>query len=193
MTASSTYPNPVRPDRHWQAAYVSFSVYGSSSGFYLPGSEDTMSIADREFQVDDTGGSTVLLWPRNLRKREQARVFEYADAQGWPIVRGGTSGRQASANVLIRVKGARSNYRGAIENVPCFFDEPQNEKKDWSDIPVEVGSNWVATADNLGRAAPQGVTCRSIGELRNGRSSENPEAPHPGDRRQLLLAARPGR
>lgn len=167
VTSSTTYPNPVH--RPWQASYMSFSMYGTSSGFYLPGDPDTMSIADHQFKVDRTGGSTVLVWPRNLSKPEQRRVFHYARNQGWAIVRGGTSGRQASANVLIRIKGAKSNYFGAISKVPCFFDPPRNRHKPWSDIPVQNGSRWVASPKNLGTGAPQGVTCRSIRSLSSGR------------------------
>lgn len=60
-------------------------MYGSSSGFYLPGDPDTASIADREFKVDATGGATVLVWPRNLSNRDQRRVFRYARKKGWAI------------------------------------------------------------------------------------------------------------
>lgn len=169
LTPSSTYPNPVRPGQPWQAAYISLSMYGSSSGLYLPGDPHTSSIADGEFEPDRTGGSTVLIWPRNLSRRQQARVFAYAKEKGWAIVRGGTSGRQTSANVLVRVKAPASDYFGRESKLPCFFDEPDNKNKPWSDIPVQNGSPWVATAKNLGAAAPQGVTCRSIRMLASGR------------------------
>ena len=171
VTPSTTFPNPVH--RPWQASYMSFSMYGTSSGFYLPGDPDTMSIADRQFKVDPTGGSTVLVWPRSLSKRDQQRVFHYARKNGWPIVRGGTSGRQASANVLIRIKGAKSDYYGGISKLPCFFDKPKNRHKPWSAIPVQDGSEWVATGKNLRSGAPQGVTCRSIRALRSGSCLNN--------------------
>lgn len=162
LTPSSTYPNPVRPGQPWQAAFVSLSMYGSSSGFYLPGDPRTSSIADGEFKPDRTGGSTVLIWPRDLPRRQRARVFDYARRKGWAIVRGGTSGRQTSANVLVRVKAPASDYFGGESHLPCFFDAPENRHKPWSEIPVQNGSPWVASAENLGAAAPQGVTCRSI-------------------------------
>jgi hypothetical protein len=164
---STTFPNPVR--KPFQATYMSFSLYGSSSGFYLPDDPDTMSIADRQFKIDGTGGSTILIWPRNLPKGEQRQVFRYAHKKGWAIVRGGTTGRQTSANVLVRIKGAKSDYFGSISNVPCFFDKAGNRHKPWSAIPVQDGSKWVASAKNLGAGAPQGVTCRSIRAVRKGR------------------------
>ena len=166
VTSSTTYPNPVKEP--WQASYISFGMYGTSSGLYLPGDPDTASIADRQFKVDRTGGSTILIWPRNLSKRQQSRVFDYAKRKGWPIMRGGTSGRQASANILIRIKGAKSDYFGATSKLPCFFDSHKNGHKPWSAIPVQNGSKWVASAKNLGAGAPQGVTCRSIRVLRRG-------------------------
>jgi hypothetical protein len=96
-------------------------------------------------------------------------VFSNARKQRWAIVRGGTAGRQTTANVLIRIKDARSDYFGAISKVPCFFDDPSNDDKPWSAIPVQRGSKWVATAKNLGAGAPQGVTCDSIRALGSGR------------------------
>jgi hypothetical protein len=167
VTSSTTFPNPVSTP--WEATYMSFSLYGSSSGFYLPGSPDTMTVADRQFKIDPTGGSTILIWPRNLSAEQQQRVFRYARQNGWVIVRGGTSGRQTSANVLIRIKGAKSNYFGSTSNVPCFFDSHKNQSKPWSAIPVQNGSKWVASAKNLGAGAPQGVTCRSLRDLASGR------------------------
>ena len=167
VTSSTTFPNPVR--KPFQATYMSFSLYGNSSGFYLPGDPDTMTLADRQFRVDRTGGSTILIWPRNLSAPKQKRVFRYARKEGWAIVRGGTSGRQTSANVLIRIKGAKSDYFGSTSNVPCFFDSHKNRHKPWSAIPVQDGSKWVATAKNLRAGAPQGVTCRSLRALGSGR------------------------
>jgi hypothetical protein len=169
VTGETTYPNPVDPSRPWEAAYISFSLYGTSASLYLPGDPRTNSVAGAEFKADATGGSTILIWPRTMSRRDQRRVFDYADAQGWAIVRGGTEGREASANVLFRIKGAASDYYGADSNVPCFFDEPQNKHKRWDDVPVDDGSPWVATAANLGAAAPQGVTCSSIDALTSGR------------------------
>lgn len=173
VTGSTTYPNPVDPSRPWEAAYISFSLYGTSSCFYLPGDPRTNSVAGAEFKADATGGSTILIWPRTMSRADQRRVFDYADAQGWAIVRGGTEGREASANVLFRIKGAASDYYGAESNVPCFFDQPQNRHKAWRDVPVYDGSPWVASAANLGAAAPQGVTCSSIDALTSGRCLED--------------------
>jgi hypothetical protein len=169
VTPSTRYPNPIDPSRPWQAAYVSLSMYGTSSGFYLPNEPESSSIADREFKVDATGGSTILIWPRKFSKRRERRVVAYAEAQGWAILRGGTKGRQVSANLLFRVKAAASNYNGDISKAPCFYDAHQNRHKEWKEIPVQEGSPWVIGPSNLGSAAPQGVTCRTIRELTSGR------------------------
>jgi hypothetical protein len=167
---SSTYPNPVDRHRPWQAAYVSLSMYGRSSGLYLPGRPRTSSIAGHEFMVDRTGGSTVLIWPRRLSARERSRVFRYAARKRWPLVRGGTAGPETTANVLIRLKGTTSDYHGRFSNQPCFFGGSHNEdEKRWTEVPVHRGSKWVASAKNLGAAAPQGVTCGSPRELTSGR------------------------
>lgn len=166
VTRASRYPNPVNPGAPWEAAYESLVMYGTSSGFYLPGDPNTATVADSEFRIDRTGGSTVLLWPRTLNRREQRRAFRYARRHGWAIVRGGTQGRVASANILIRVKASASDYGGSVSKVPCFFGP--TSPKVWPDVPVQAGSPYVASGKNMGSAAPQGVTCRSVGDLRAG-------------------------
>ena len=159
VTPSTTFPNPVH--RPWQASYMSFSMYGTSSGFYLPGDPDTMSIADRQFKVDPTGGSTVLVWPRSLSKRDQQRVFHYARKNGWPIVRGGTSGRQASANVLIRIKGANRTTTAGSRSCRASSTSPRtaiSRERDPGAGRQRVGRY----REEPPLRAPQGVTCRSI-------------------------------
>ena len=153
VTPSTTYPNPVDPSKPWQAAFVSLGMYGTSAGFYLPGQPESASVADREFKVDTTGGSTIVIWPRKFSKRRERRVVAYAEAHGWAILRGGTKGRQASANLLFRVKAAASNYGGDISKAPCFYDAHRNRHKAWQEIPVQEGSPWVIGPSNLGSAA----------------------------------------
>jgi hypothetical protein len=181
VTSSSTYPNPVDPSRPWEASYESLVQYGAASGIYKPGSPNTATVADAEFKVDSTGGSTIVIWPRILGKAAKLRVVRYANRKKWAIVRGGQRGRRTGANMLIRVKAAASDYFGSISAVPCYFgtpQEPKNSDRPWSAVPVGSSSKFVATAKNMGTpgshggvvsAAPQGVTCRSVRTLTNGK------------------------
>lgn len=72
-----------------EGAYVSMTMYGASVGVYDPGNPDSASQADAEFTPDSTGGSTIVVWPRDLPLRERKRLFDYARAQAWALIRGG--------------------------------------------------------------------------------------------------------
>jgi hypothetical protein len=172
VTPATLYPNAVDAGTPWQASYTSLVMYGTSPGFYLPGDPRTTTVAGPEYKVDATGGSTVLVWPRTMNLLNRIRVWRYANEQGWAIIRGGTEGRQSSANMLLRVKGSASDYGGRLSNVPCYFgtpSAPENADAQWQDVPVQAGSEFVASPANLGTAAPQGVTCRTVRELTSGR------------------------
>ena len=166
---SSVFPNPVK--QPWEAAYTSVTLYGTSSQFYLPGEPESASLSGSEMKPDSTGGSTIVVWPRNLERDPIAkrRLVKYAEEQGWAMLRGGTEGPAASANILIRVKGSASDYFGRLANTPCYFDKPGTETQSWADVPVGRNSKWVADFGNLGPAAPQGVTCKSVQDVTSGR------------------------
>lgn len=183
VTASTTYPNPANPNKPWEASYSSLVQYGNSPGLYLPGTPMTTTVANAEFKADRTGGSTILVWPRNLSPADQLRVFAYAKSQGWAIVRGGTRGPLTGANILVRVKAAASDYYGSTSKVPCFYgtpQDPQNVDVQWRDVPIGTQnrpSQYVASPANMGKqvaggvisAAPQGVTCPTVLNLTSGR------------------------
>jgi hypothetical protein len=183
VTASTTYPNPANPSQPWETAYQSVVQYGNSSGLYLPNTPFTTALANAEFKIDRTGGSTILVWPRNLPASDQIRVFAYAHRQGWALVRGGTRGPETGANLGFRIKASASDYFGATSKLPCYFGSsanPQNPGVPWSSVPVgtqNAPSQWVATAANMGKrvangvisAAPQGVTCPTVRNLTSGR------------------------
>jgi hypothetical protein len=183
VTSASTYPNPIDPGSPPEAAYESLVQYGASSGLYLPGDPNTTALADGEFRVDATGGSTIVVWPRNLSPAKQQQLFAYASSQGWALLRGGTRGPVTGANLLIRVKGSASDYYGDVSSVPCFYGggklPPINTGVPWMDVPIGTPTHptrLVATAANMGErtrsgvisAAPQGVTCSSVADLTSG-------------------------
>jgi len=183
VTSSTVYPNPVNPSQPWQASYESMAQYGNSSGLYLPGTPNTTVIADAEFKVDKTGGSTFIVWPRNLSRLARARVIVYAARQGWPLIRGGTRGPLTGADMLLRVKATASNYFGRVTAVPCFYgtvSQPRHSGAPWKDVPIgspDHPSQFVATAANMSEktpqgvisAAPQGVACRTVRDLTSGK------------------------
>jgi hypothetical protein len=141
-----------------QATYVSFTEYGASLGVYAPGRPITTSLGDDELKVDATGGSTVVVWPRRLSRRQRHLVFTYAERRGWAILRGGTRNQYTTANLLIREKGS-SGYQFGVGRVPCYYGtpaDPMHTGQPWRHV---VGDEYNASPSNIGPGAPQGVTC----------------------------------
>lgn len=166
-------PNTTYPDT--QAAYISLTMYGAAVNTYDPGHPETASLADSEFEPDGTGGSTIVVWPRDLSMRERAKLFLYARANRWPLIRGGRVGPFTTANMLFRIKDASPDYYGAYTpvkdgrtGVPCYFDQaPQGTP--WREIEQAADPmSYVASFQNLGNAAPQGVHCANVAEVLNG-------------------------
>ncbi len=87
-----------------QADYISFTQYGSAIGVYRPGTPFTTSLGDAELKVDSSGGSTILVWPRDLGAAQRQMVFAYARQHGFAIMRGGAANELTTANLLIRLK-----------------------------------------------------------------------------------------
>ncbi len=161
---SILYPNPFNQSQPWQAAYTSLNMYGTSPNLYISGSPNTGSIAGSEYKIDASGGSTIMVWPRNLNRLQQEALFNYAKRQGWAIMRGGTQGKAAGANILYRVKGSASNFQGSLSNVPCYYGtaaNPVNEDVPWSGVPAGKGSPYAAAPYNLGPYAPSAVACEA--------------------------------
>jgi hypothetical protein len=155
---------PTTPYVQKDADYVSFTQYGSAIGTYRPGTPFTTSLGDAELQIDSTGGATILVWPRSLNARERASVFAYAKQHGFAIMRGGAANELTTANLMIRLKGASSTYKGAYvpdsdrTGVPCYFgtvQTPQHAGQPWSAV---TGDKYVASPANIGTGAPQGVS-----------------------------------
>ena len=158
-----------------QAAYISLTMYGAAVNTYDPGAPDSTSLANAEFQADATGGSTIVVWPRNLPIPERELLFAHARAHGWPLIRGGTAGPFTTANMLMRLKGASPDYYGAYTpvpgvrtGVPCYFDSTPPGTS-WTAIESAADPmSYVASFQNLGNAAPQGVHCASVAEVLDG-------------------------
>ncbi len=155
---------PTSPYVQKEADFVSFTQYGSAIGAYRPGTPFTTSLGDAELEVDSSGGSTILVWPRDLSASERRQVFAYARREGFATLRGGAANELTTANLLIRLKGAASSYAGAYapdagrEGVPCYFGTVQNPKhagKPWSSV---TGDEFVASPANIGTAAPRGAS-----------------------------------
>jgi hypothetical protein len=145
------------------ADFISFTQYGAAIGVYRPGTPFTTSLGDAELEVDDSGGTTILVWPRDLGASERARVVAYAKRNGFAIMRGGVANELTTANLLIRLKGTSSTYGdGYVPDpdrggVPCWFgtvQRPAHAGKPWSAVS---GAKFVASPGNLGAGAPQGV------------------------------------
>ena len=151
---------PETPFEQEETTYISYTQYGSGVSFYDPGSPNSGSLGNGELKVDASGGSTVLVWPPTLSKDDQEKVFAYAEDNGFAIIRGGEQGPVTTANLFVRLKGSSSSYTGGYtptsdrEGVPCYFDDNPDAK--WTDL---TGDEYVASFDNIGTGAPQGVNC----------------------------------
>jgi len=166
-------PNTTFPD-DIQAAYISLTMYGAAVNTYDPDEPESASVANAEFQPDETGGSTIVVWPRHLPVRERKLLFAYARAQGWVLIRGGRVGPLTTANLLLRLKRASDNYYGAYtpnkerSGVPCYFEGAEPGAL-WTEIENAADPmSYVASFQNLRNAAPQGVHCASTAEVLNG-------------------------
>jgi hypothetical protein len=173
-------PNTTFPE-DYEAAYISLTMYGASVNTYEPDDPESASLANAEFQLDDTGGSTIVVWPRDLPVRERKQLFTYARARGWALIRGGRVGLLTTANLLLRLKGASDSYYGAYTpippippvrsgrtGVPCYFEGAAPGAL-WSEIGnADDPMYYVASFQNLGNAAPQGVHCAGTAEVLNG-------------------------
>jgi hypothetical protein len=175
LTPGTTFPGDA------QAAYISLTMYGASVNTYEPDKADSASLANAEFRLDETGGSTIVIWPRHLNVHERTRLFAYARAHGWALMQGGAVGPLTTANLLLRLKRANENYYGAYtplpatptppphkRGVPCYFDGlPQGTG--WTEIENAADPMYyVASFQNLGNTAPQGVHCVDVEEVLNG-------------------------
>ena len=143
-----------------EADYVSFTQDGNKVGRYKPGDPISGSLANEELLLDESGGATIVVWPRSLSKAEQKKVFKKARENGWAMIRGGGSGKVTTANLLVRLKGADPSYTGGysptadVSGVPCYFDNDPTAP--WTAL---TGSTYVASPANIGAGAPMGVNC----------------------------------
>ncbi|HET9884678.1 MAG TPA: hypothetical protein VFS81_23240, partial [Candidatus Binatia bacterium] len=160
-----------------EATYISLTMYGVNVNIYKPDEPESASLANAEFQPDVTGGSTIVVWSRRLPAREREQFFAYARAHGWALMRGGRVGPLTTANLLLRIKRANDSYYGGYTpvaggrtGVPCYFDgAPQGAL--WSEIENAADPMaYVASFQNLGNAAPQGVHCASVAQVRTARA-----------------------
>jgi len=166
-------PDTLYPDS--EAAYTSLTMYGAAVNTYEPGEAESTSLANAEFQPDATGGSTIVVWPRNLPTGERESLFDYARRNGWTLIRGGKAGPSTTANMFLRLKGASPDYHGAYTpipgvrtGVPCYFNNaPQGTP--WTAIESAPDPmSYVASFQNIGDAAPQGVHCASVADVLDG-------------------------
>lgn len=124
LTPNTLYPDIESASLSTEGAYISMTMYGASVGFYDPGNPESASQADAELKPDSTGGSTIVVWPRGLPVRERKQLFDYAQGQGWTLIRGGLAGPVSTANLLLRLKGANPYYYGAYTPLPGAPEYP---------------------------------------------------------------------
>jgi hypothetical protein len=183
LTPGTTFPGDT------QATYISLTMYGAVVNSYQPGQPESASLANAEFKLDDTGGSTIVVWPRQLPAHKREQLFAYALAQKWALVQGGRVGPLTTANLLLRLKRANATYYGAYTplppnppdqpgraGVPCYFNNlPQGTS--WRELETaDDPMHYVASFQNLGNAAPQGVHCLDVEEVLNGSCLKRLEA-----------------
>jgi hypothetical protein len=158
------------PFEQKQSTFFSLTQYGTARGAYRPGRPQTASLGNEELQVDTSGGSTILVWPRSLSRVDQRQVFDLARRQGWALLRGDAQGPATTPNLFVRMKGSSESYQGGYtptperDGVPCYFDD-HPQQTHWYKV---TGDKYVASPANIGPGAPQGVNCTTE-ELLGGR------------------------
>lgn len=167
--------NTTFPDS--EAAYISLTMYGATVNIYKHDEPESASLANADFQPDVTGGSTIVVWPRRLPAREREQFFAYARCPrvGAHARRSGWTAHHSE--LALRIKRANDSYYGGYTpvpggrtGVPCYFDgAPQGAL--WSQIENAADPMaYVASFQNLGNAAPQGVHCASVAQVRTARA-----------------------
>lgn len=160
VNRATTYPET-------EANFISLNMYGTSLGTYVPRLPLTSTVANTEFGIDRSGGSTIVVWPRAYNRLQKAVVFTYARLHGWVLIRGGTDGPLTTANMLIRTKGANPDYYGGTNKLGCAF-QGQPIGTEWRTLDDNPNAyDFVASFQNMGNAAPQGVQC-DLGQLVRG-------------------------
>jgi hypothetical protein len=144
-----------------EVTFISLTQYGSAVGSYEPGQPETASLGNDELLVDASGGSTIVVWPRSLSTSDQQKVFAQASDNGWAIIRGDEQGPVTTSNLFVREKGSSPSYQGGYTptsqrpGVPCYFNDNPTATH-WHQV---TGDQYVASAQNIGPSAPQGVNC----------------------------------
>jgi hypothetical protein len=156
---------PSTPYPDTDVSYVSYNIYSSSLGSYVPGSPNSMGLGNSDILTDATGGATILVWPRAMPRRERQRVFAVARTAQWNLLRGGTQGRVYANTMYVRFKGTSATYKGGFTpnanrpGVPCY-QNPVNEGGLPSGTAYRnVPARYAATPKEIGAATPQGVQC----------------------------------
>ena len=172
-----------------QAAYISLTMYGADVNTYEPDKADSAQPRERRVSAGrDRGNDDSGLAPSSPGPRARAALRLCAE-KGVGAHPGGRVGPLTTANLLLRLKRANENYYGAYTplppvppdqpgrtGVPCYFDNlPQGSL--WTEIENAADPmHYVASFQNLGNAAPQGVHCVNVEEVLNGSCLKRLEA-----------------
>jgi hypothetical protein len=160
-----------------EAGAISYSAYGQLTSTYRQGSAFSYAVGNEDIIQDETGGATIVVWPRSLSPAVRRTVFAYARSQGWNLLQGNTSGPQYANMMTVRVNGPAPTYQGGLYHTdcrtgaPCMLG-PQDTLDPFGLTVVPVGTpfmdipdDFVATPDMLGESTPQGVQCEVAGYL----------------------------
>jgi len=148
--------------------FYSVVVYGAAKQIDKVGSPDNSQIGNTQIREDGGGGATVMVWPRNAPAAEQQRLFAYAKAHGWNILKGGVETAAAPNTMIVREKGQNKTWKYALSanpatpGAPC----PQTTQPNIT-MPENPPSAAVTQKNGMGLSAPQGAEC-TISETLSG-------------------------
>ena len=151
-----------------EVQFYSVVVYGAAKQLDKVGSPDNSQIGNTQIKEDAGGGATVMVWPRNASQAEQQRLFAYAKARGWNILKGGQETAAAPNTMIVREKGQNSDWKYALSANPSTKGAPCPQTTNPSiTMPENPPSAAVTQKNGMGLSAPQGAEC-TVAETLNG-------------------------
>ena len=141
-------------------AFYSIVSYGAAKQLQALGTVKQSQLGNRQIIISPDGSATVVVYPRSATKEQAARIKAVADANGWNLIRGGEQTKLVPNLLVIREKGARSDWEESLSpntvtaGAPC----PQTQNPDLP-LPQDPPEAQVTQFNGMGLSAPQGQNC----------------------------------
>ena len=157
---SKATPSTKNDAKSVDVQFYSLVVYGAAKQLDKVGSPQNSQIGNTQIKQDSGGGATVMVWPRNASQQVQSKLFAYAKARGWNILKGGVETAAAPDTMIVREKGQNKSWKYALSATPGSKGAPCPQTTDPSiKMPDNPPSAAVTQKNGMGPTAPQGAEC----------------------------------